>query len=54
MTLLERIEYFVAAAQSQDDPQFPEDIINNMTPHQLLSEISDALQHAGVVFNKEW
>ena len=54
MTLLERITHFVEAAQSQDATETAEDIINQMTPYQLLVEISDALEHTGIVFNKDF
>ena len=52
MTLLQRIEHFALAAMAQDDPTPVEEVVNAMTPHQLLSEISDALQRAGVYFDK--
>lgn len=54
MTLMDRIGHFIEAAQGQDDPETGEDIVNRMTPYQLLSEISEALEHAGVTFNKDW
>lgn len=52
MTLLERISYFIEAAHSQEDAENEvEQIINRMTPYQLICELSDALEHAGVTFN---
>ncbi len=54
MTLKDRISYFVEASQGQDNPETVEDIINRMTPYQLLAEISEALEFAGVTFNKDW
>lgn len=54
MTLLDRIEHFISAAHPEDDLRTAEDHINYMTPYQLLAEISDALEHAGVTFNTEF
>jgi hypothetical protein len=54
MTLLDRIEYFILASMTQDDPGGPDEVVNLMTPHELLSAISDALEHAGVTFNKDF
>ena len=54
MTLLDRIEHFIHAAQAQGDKTTAEEVSNEMTPYQLLAEISDALEHAGVSFNTDW
>ena len=54
MTLLDRIEHFVHAAYVLQDKTEAEEIINNMTTYQLLTEISEALEHAGVAFNTDW
>ena len=54
MTLYERIEHFILASMAQDDPTTVEEIVDSMSPSQLLCEISDALEHAGVVFNTEF
>lgn len=54
MTLLDRIEHFIHASQAQGDKTTAEEIINDMTPYQLLAEISDALEQAGVTFNDNW
>ena len=54
MTLLERIEYFVEAAQSQEDLRTAEEVINEMTPYDLLARLDDAFRAAGITFNKDW
>ena len=54
MTLLQRIERFKRAAQSQDDDTPVEDIINRMTPYELLSEISEALDMANITLNEDF
>ena len=54
MTLLDRIEHFIHAAQAQGDKTTAEEVINEMTPYQLLVEISEALERAGVACNTDW
>lgn len=54
MTLLERLSHFRLAATSQEDERSAEDLINEMTPYELLAEISEALAFAGVSFNMEF
>ena len=54
MTLLERIEHFVKAAQSQEDPRTAEDVINEMTLYDLLERLDDAFRTAGINFNEDW
>lgn len=54
MTLAERIVYFKAASLPQGDSRDAEELINQMTPYELLAEISDALETAGVDFNLDF
>ena len=56
MTLLERIIYFRRAACSQDDERTDEELINAMTPFELLSEISGAIEFSDTPtpFNTKW
>ena len=54
MTLEERIHQFINASTGQDDDREPSEIVDQMTPSELLSEISDALKHAGISFNLEF
>ena len=59
VTLLQRIVHFERAAVSQDDERTDEELINQLTPYELLDRISDALEYADAVlgrvgFNQDW
>lgn len=51
MTLLERIEYFTRASVNQDDDREDSELINSLSLYDLLTEISSALENAGIDFN---
>lgn len=54
MTLYERIAHFTAAGMSQEDPTPVHEVIDRMSPSDLLAEISDALERAGITFNTDF
>jgi ABC-type phosphate transport system ATPase subunit len=54
MTLYERVAHFQRAATTQEDERTNEELINTLTPAELLKEISSALEYAPLDFNTKW
>ena len=55
MSLLFRLVHFERAGCSQDDERTDEELINRLTPYELLEKISDALELSGIeITTKAW